>query len=337
MIDKNNYNLLEHNTFGINEECRRYVSFNTEEELMQLLHALQPSDLPLLILGGGSNILLTKRFEGTVLHSAIRGIEVIDEGESVLLRCGSGECWDEVVDYAVSHGYFGAENLSLIPGDVGASAVQNIGAYGREVKDILETVEAIDISTFEKRVFHASECDYGYRHSKFKAEWKNRFVITFVTYRLQKTFTPFLEYGNIRSELEKRGIACPNASELREVIIDIRNAKLPDPKNVGNAGSFFMNPVVKIETFKALQKEYPSMPHYTVSEQFEKIPAGWLIDQCGWKGRALGRAAVHDRQALVLINKGGATGEEILSLSDAVRKDVKEKFGIDISPEVNIV
>lgn len=337
MIDKINYNLLEHNTFGINEECRRYVSFDTEEELLQVLQALQPSDLPFLILGGGSNLLLTKKFEGTVLHSAIRGIEVKDEGESVLLRCGSGECWDEVVDYAVSHGYYGAENLSLIPGEVGASAVQNIGAYGREVKDILETVEAVDVKTFEKHVFKASECDYGYRHSRFKAEWKNRFVITHVTYRLQKTFTPFIEYGNILGELEKRGISHPTASQVREVVIDIRNAKLPDPKVFGNAGSFFMNPVVKIEMFKALQQEYPSMPHYPVSEQFEKIPAGWLIDQCGWKGRALGRAAVHDRQALVLINKGGATGEEILSLSDAVRKDVKKKFGIDISPEVNIL
>ena len=337
MIDKTNYNLLNHNTFGINEECRRYVSFNTEEELLYVLKNLQPSDLPLMILGGGSNLLLTKRFEGTVLHSAIKGIETIDEGESVLLRCGSGECWDEVVDYAVCNAYYGAENLSLIPGDVGASAVQNIGAYGREVKDILEKVEAIDVNTFEKRVFTASECAYGYRHSKFKSEWKNRFVITYVTYRLQKTFTPFLDYGNIISELEKKGIVHPDASQVRKVIIDIRNAKLPDPKVFGNAGSFFMNPVVKVETFKALQKEYPSMPHYPVSEQLEKIPAGWLIDQCGWKGRALGRAAIHDRQALVVINKGGATGEEILSLSDAVRKDVKEKFGIDISPEVNIV
>ncbi|MCM1079763.1 MAG: UDP-N-acetylmuramate dehydrogenase [Bacteroidales bacterium] len=347
MTDRRDYNLLGNNTFGISEECRRFIQFDSVEELRGVLSSLTAEDSPLLVIGGGSNLLFTKRFNGTVLRSGIRGIEVIeeDDSDSVLVRCGSGENFDDVVAYCVEHGYHGAENLSIIPGDVGASAVQNIGAYGCEAKDIVYTVEALDVFTGEDVSFANADCNYGYRQSRFKREWKGRYVITYVTYRLAKNFIPHLEYGNIVSELEKRGISVPTAKDVREVIIEIRNAKLPDPKVEGNAGSFFMNPVVSRERFLQLMDNYPSMPHYHVDDSHEKIPAGWLIEQCGWKGRGLSggepadgavcKAAVHSKQALVLVNKGGATGKDIVALSNAIRKSVKEKFDIDIYPEVN--
>ena len=337
MVDIQDYNLLNNNTFGIEETCRRYISFDTVDELRNVLLSLLSSDHPILILGGGSNLLLTRRFEGTVLHSAICGMDVTDCGDDVLLRCGSGERWDDVVEYAVSNGWHGAENLSIIPGDVGASAVQNIGAYGAEAKDIIESVEALDIETAESKKFTAEDCDYAYRYSRFKGEWKGRYVITHVTYRLQKAYSPRLDYGNIQSELDKRGIANPTARDVRNLIIEIRNAKLPDPKVEGNAGSFFMNPVVDKQIFDRLVQEYPEMPYYPVDANNVKIPAGWLIDRCGWKGRSLGRAGIHSKQALVIVNRGGARGSDIVALSEAVRQDVKGKFGIDIYPEVNFV
>jgi len=229
------------------------------------------------------------------------------------------------------------ENLSLIPGDVGASAVQNIGAYGVEAKDLILCVWMVEIPTGKTWMLGNEECEYGYRQSRFKKDWKNRFLITRVTYGLSKTFRPHLDYGNIRAELERKGISSPTAQQLRETIIEIRNAKLPDPKVEGNAGSFFMNPIVTKVRYEKLAAQYPDMPHYKVDSRHVKIPAGWMIDQCGWKGKSLGRAGVHSKQALVLVNRGGATGEEIVTLCEAIRKDVKEKFGIDIYPEVNII
>ena len=288
--------------------CSRFIEVEHSDEVPELV-AEGVFQSPFFIIGGGSNLLLTADYPGTVLHSAIKGFETADDAGDVLLRCGSGEVWDDVVALCVRNGWYGAENLSLIPGEVGASAVQNIGAYGAEAKDIIETVEA---------------------------EWRDRYVITHVTYRLKRQFTPQLDYGNIRSELQRKGILQPTAAQLRQCIIDIRNAKLPDPKVEGNAGSFFMNPVVAKEQYRELAALYPGMPHYTVDEDHEKIPAGWMIDQCGWKGRSLGRAGVHHNQALVLVNRGGASGADILRLCDAIRRDVKEKFGIDIYPEVNV-
>lgn len=331
------YNLLNNNTFGISAECRRFVEFESVAELRDVLLGLTPADGPLLLLGGGSNLLLKGRFEGVVLHSAIKGMEVTDDGDTVLLRCGSGEVWDDVVAYAVENGFYGIENLSIIPGEVGASAVQNIGAYGVEAKDVIWKIEALEVETGCPVVFGNADCDYGYRQSKFKTEWKNKYVVTYVTYRLQKYFTPHLGYGNIMSELKRRGIDSPTAKDVREAIIDIRNQKLPDPKVQGNAGSFFMNPVVGRAKYEELASLYENMPHYDVDADNVKIPAGWLIEQCGWKGRRLGNAGVHDKQALVLVNHGGATGKDIIRLSDEIRKDVKERFGIDIFPEVNFV
>lgn len=340
MTDRTDFSLLHNNTFGIDEKCNRFVEYETVEELHDVVSSLNEKDYPLLIIGGGSNLLLTRRFEGTVLRSAIKGITVseMNDEDTVLVRCGSGEVFDDVVGFCVAHGFHGMENLSIIPGDVGASAVQNIGAYGREAKDVIESVEAVEISTGKEITFAAADCDYGYRQSRFKREWKDKYLIHHVTYRLHKTFVPYIEYGNISAELQKRGIKNPTAKDVREVIIDIRNAKLPDPKVEGNAGSFFMNPVVSREKFESLLEQYPQMPHYHIDERHEKIPAGWMIDQCGWKGRGISDvAAVHKNQALVLVNKGGAKGADIVRLSDAIRKDVKEKFGIDIYPEVNFV
>ena len=345
MKDLKDYSLLAHNTFGIDAKCSRFVEYASVEEAQQLVASLTEADQPLLILGGGSNLLLTGDYQGTVLHSAIMGIEVMenssfenqeDEKGSVFLKCGSGEVFDDVVAYAVEHGYHGAENLSFIPGEVGASAVQNIGAYGVEAKDIIYKVEAVEIATGKVVNFDNADCQYSYRQSKFKHEWRDKYLVTHVIYRLSKTFTPDLDYGNIRTSLAAKHIAEPTAQQLRDVIIEIRNAKLPDPKVEGNAGSFFMNPIVEKAKYDELAAQYPGMPHYTIDAEHEKIPAGWMIDQCGWKGKNLGRAGVHDKQALVLVNRGGATGEEIVKLCETIRKDVFEKFGIEIHPEVNV-
>lgn len=336
MKDFIDYDLTTHNTFGIKARCRRFIEFGSVDELQAVLSGLTGSDRPLLILGGGSNLLLTRDYDGTVLHSAIRGVECVRSDDGILLRAGSGETWDDIVAMCVERGWYGAENLSLIPGEVGASAVQNIGAYGVEAKDIIYNVEAVEIATGRIVRFANSDCEYAYRQSRFKRDWRDKYVITHVTYRLSETFSPRLDYGNIRAELAGRGIGEPTAAQLRDVIIDIRKAKLPDPAVEGNAGSFFMNPIVPRDKYERIAAEYGDVPHYTVYDGHEKIPAGWMIERCGWKGRSLGRAGVHSRQALVLVNRGGATGEEVLRLCEAIRADVMERFGVDIHPEVNI-
>lgn len=339
MIDLRNYSLLPHNTFGIDAKCNRFVEFSSVDELLTLVGSLTDADYPLLLLGGGSNLLLTGDYQGTVIHSAIKGIELVEKesnNESVVLRVGSGEIFDDFIAYCVTNGYYGAENLSLIPGEVGASAVQNIGAYGVEAKDLIVKVEAVEIATGKIVEFSNEDCQYGYRQSRFKGEWRNKYIISHVNYRLQTTFVPNMDYGNIRAALKERNIEQPTAMDLRKVIMDIRNAKLPDPKIEGNAGSFFMNPIVPKDKYLELATLYPNMPHYYINEQYEKIPAGWMIEQCGWKGRSLGKAGVHSKQALVLVNRGGAEGKDIIQLCEAIQQDVFNRFGIHIYPEVNI-
>lgn len=333
MKDIAEYSLKGHNTFGIEARCRRFLEFETVEEAIEIAEILRREGLQFIIIGGGSNLLLTKDYDGIVVHSALKGYRI--EGNRMI--CGSGMSWDDVVQVSLENGLYGAENLSLIPGYVGASAVQNIGAYGAEAKDVILNLDAVEISTGRQCVIGRDECAFGYRQSRFKQDWKNRFLITHVTYEFSTTFIPHLDYGNIRSELERRGISSPTAQQLRQTIIDIRREKLPDPEVMGNAGSFFMNPVVSREKFEQLLAQYPNMPHYHIDAEHEKIPAGWLIDQCGWKGRSLGRAGVHSKQALVLVNLGGATGQEIVDLCNAIRQDVQQKFGVEIKPEVNIV
>ncbi len=340
------------NTFGIDARCTRLLEFSSVDELrnhwQEIAEARRQGRL--LIIGRGSNLLPTGDYDGLVVRSRIMGRTLIAPYK---IEVGSGETVDEIIAWSIAQDLYGMENLSLIPGEVGASAVQNIGAYGVEAKDFIVSLHALDIETGEIVGITNEQCEYGYRQSRFKKDWKNRFVITDVTYQLSTTFTPHLDYGNIRKVLEEKGISCNvedgqlSAQLLRDTIIDIRNAKLPDYEVEGNAGSFFMNPIVSKEKFEELIAKYPNMPYYPVSvpapslgragEGVVKLPAGWLIDQCGWKGKTLGRAGVHDKQALVLVNKGGATGEEVVALCRQVQKDVLERFGVEIHPEVNII
>lgn len=332
---EHNYPLLSHNTFGIEVTAACFFEYESVDELCGLI-ASGRLTRPFLHIGGGSNLLFTKNYEGMILHSRIGGIEVIAEtDDDVTVRVGAGVVWDDFVAWCVEHGLYGAENLSLIPGEVGASAVQNIGAYGVEVKDIIVSVKTLNIDGTE-RVYTADECEYAYRDSLFKRAAMKDVFVTYVNFRMSKKEDYHLDYGTIREELAKQS-AEVSLQAVRRAIIRIREEKLPDPKVMGNAGSFFMNPVVSREQFEALQKEYPQMPFYELADGWVKIPAGWMIDRCGWKGKALGPAAVHEKQALVLVNRGGATGQDIIALSDAVRASVRDKFGIDIHPEVNFI
>ena len=334
--DIRDYSLLKHNTFAIDAKCNRYLEYGSIAEAQQVAEILREAQLPYIIIGGGSNLLLTKDYEGIVVRSALKGVSF--DGNRMM--CGSGEVWDDVVAQSLQHELYGLENLSLIPGEVGASAVQNIGAYGIDAQTFLEEIYAVEIETGKICTIPMTDCKYGYRDSRFKHEWKNKYLICAVTYSLSKVFFPRLGYGNIRAELDKRGIKEDKvtAQQVRDVIIEIRNAKLPDPKVLGNGGSFFMNPIVDVEVYERLASKYPDMPHYlTTDETKVKIPAGWMIEQCGWKGKTLGRAGVYEKQALVLVNRGGATGKEIVDLCNAIRVDVFNKFGIMIQPEVNII
>ena len=338
MIDLRNYSLLRHNTFGIDVRCQRFLEYSSKDEALEVAHILRSEKAPFIIIGSGSNLLFTQDFPGIVVHSSIRGISLTEMPDgSAMLRCGSGETWDDVVDWTVERGYADLVNLSLIPGEVGASAVQNIGAYGAEVRQFVCETSAVEVQNCQCFTLSAKDCQYGYRDSRFKHDWKGRYLITHVTYRLNRDSALNLEYGNIKAELAHRGLSSPTPRQLRDIIIDIRRAKLPEPKEMGNAGSFFMNPIVSRQQFEQLAAQYPEMPHYFVDEEQEKIPAGWLIDQCGWKGRSLGRAGVYDRQALVLVNRGGSTGQDVIALCQAIQNDVKQRFGIDLKPEVNII
>ena len=328
------YSLLPYNTFGIDVSASRFLEYASVAELKEYI-AQGAVTTPFLHIGGGSNLLFTKDYDGLILHSRIGGIEVTaEDSQAVSLRVGAGVVWDDFVACCVEHGWYGAENLSLIPGEVGASAVQNIGAYGVEVKDLITAVETVNIQGYE-RVYSVEECEYAYRNSIFKRPENKSVFVTYVRFRLSKEERYTLDYGTIRQELAK--YPAPTLSIVRKVIIEIRESKLPDPKVTGNAGSFFMNPIVAKDKLEALQRDYPRIPYYELPDGRVKIPAGWMIDQCGWKGKSLGPAAVHDKQALVLVNRGGAKGSDVIALSDAVRASVRDKFGIDIHPEVNVI
>ena len=328
------HSLLPYNTFGIDVSASRFLEYASVAELKEYI-AQGAVMTPFLHIGGGSNLLFTKDYDGLILHSRIGGIEVTaEDSQTVSLRVGAGVVWDDFVACCVEHGWYGVENLSLIPGEVGASAVQNIGAYGVEVKDLITAVETVNVQGYG-RVYSVEECEYAYRSSIFKRPENKSVFVTYVRFRLSKEERYTLDYGTIRQELAK--YPAPTLPIVRKVIIEIRESKLPDPKVMGNAGSFFMNPIVAKEKLEALQRDYPRIPYYELPDGRVKIPAGWMIDQCGWKGKSLGPAAVHDKQALVLVNRGGAKGSDIVALSDAVRASVRDKFGIDIHPEVNVI
>ena len=331
------YSLKSRHTFGMDVKTALFIEYATKEELKEILQNQQLEEGRWLHIGGGSNLLFMGDYPGTILHSSIKGYEVLSEdAEEVVVRVGAGEVWDDFVAYTVAQGWYGAENLSWIPGEVGASAVQNIGAYGVEAKDLIVNVETVEVATGEERIFSNAECAYAYRESIFKLSLKGQYIVTHVSYRLKKTPSYHLDYGNVRAELAKANFDLTLAN-VRQVIIDIRQAKLPDPNVQGNAGSFFMNPIVPRAHFEALQKDYPQIPHYEVDADRVKIPAAWMIDQCGWKGKRLGNAGVHDKQALVLVNCGGATGAEVVRLSEEIQQSVFKMFGIQIYPEVNFI
>lgn len=335
MINKEHYSLLSHNTFGLNVEAARYIEYNSEEELQTLISEKKIVN-PFLHIGEGSNLLFTHEFyNGIILHSAIKGIIVLRETtDNVLVRVGAGENWDEWVNYCALHHWYGIENLSLIPGEVGAAAVQNIGAYGVECKDCVSCVETVNLIG-QRRIYNVSECEYSYRQSLFKrADMKGTFVI-YVQFNLSKKEKYKLDYGSVRSELQKYPEI--NLCNVRNAVISIRQQKLPDPKIIGSAGSFFMNPIVSRNQFLLIKEKYQDMPFYDLDVDRVKIPAGWMIEQCGWKGKSMGHVGVYSKQALVLINKGGATGEEVVALSKAIARSVVEKFGIEINTEVNFV
>lgn len=328
-----NKSLLPYNTFGIDVSARYWFEYQNIEELITFLKSGFLTDKSFYAIGGGSNILFTKAYEGVLLHSKIEGYEVIQEDDKeVLVKVGAGVVWDDFVDYCVKRNWYGVENLSLIPGSVGASPVQNIGAYGIEAKDVIEKVIGIDTKTISLKEFTNADCCFGYRDSIFKHDLKDAFMVTQVVFKLSKVENFTLDYGNVKEELAKFDTI--NLQNIRKAIISIRESKLPDPRVIGNAGSFFKNPVVSKNKFEALQQEYPNMPFYTISEDEVKIPAGWLIEQTGWKGKSLGNAGVHDKQALVLVNKGKASGKEIADLSALICQSVNTQFAIEISPEV---
>ena len=332
-----NISLKPFNTFGIEASTRYFGRFSSVEELNQILTSNK--DKELLILGGGSNILLTKNFDGLTLINEIKGFEVSkNDGDSVIVKAGAGEVWHEFVLKCIENNFSGVENLSLIPGSVGASPMQNIGAYGVEIKDVFESVEAYHIPTGELHTFSKEECEFGYSESVFKRKYKGQYVIISVSYKLSLSAPKVnTSYGAIESELKEMNISTPSIKDVSQAVINIRSSKLPNPKEIGNAGSFFKNPVISKELFDKLIVEFPTIPNYPAENDGKKIAAGWLIEQCGWKGKTLGHYGVHKLQALVLVNYKGATGTEIYDLSSSIIKDVEDKFGITLEREVNIL
>lgn len=336
MIITRDSSLLAFNTFNVDAKADFLIEYDSVADLQAVLQSDVVKSNRILHVGSGSNLLFMNDFKGTILHSQIKSIDLVAEDEnSVFVEIGSGVVWDDFVAYAVGNGWGGVENLSLIPGETGASAVQNIGAYGVEVQDVIEIVKTVEIETGKIREFSNAECEYDYRESIFKKELKGKYIVTSIVFKLDKQPAFKLEYQHLEEEVRRNGDL--SLQNIRQTIIAVRESKLPDPSIQGNAGSFFMNPVISKQLFTDLQAEYPNIPHYFVSEMLEKVPAAWLIDQCGWKGKQIGNVGVHDKQALVLVNKGGATGAEIVHLAEQIQLSVKNKFGIDLVPEVNYI
>lgn len=334
---EHNVSLKPYNTFGIDVKAKAFGRFGSVEELKNLLNG-RDREIPLMILGGGSNILLTKDLPFFVLKNEIAGIETVSEtGEHVILKVGSGVEWHAFVRHTVEKGLGGIENMSLIPGSVGASPMQNIGAYGAEIKDTFVSLEALHIDSQELRTFNKEECAFGYRESVFKRALKDQYVIVSVSYQLTKHPKINTSYGAIQFEIEAMGVSEITVDTVSQAVMNIRRSKLPDPKVLGNAGSFFKNPVVPKTVLEEILQNYPDAPHYPQESGEEKLAAGWLIEKAGWKGKRVGNCGVHEKQALVLVNYGGATGSEIYDLSTAIIEDIRSKFGVTLEREVNIL
>lgn len=339
-----NKSLKSLNTFGVEAAAKYFAEIRSAEEFLELIHDQRFSGEQKLVLGGGSNILLIRDFDGLVVRNSIPGIAVTSETETeATVKAGAGEVWQDLVAWCIQRNYGGLENLSLIPGLTGAAPIQNIGAYGAELQDTFHELEAMETGSGERVKFGKSDCAFGYRDSVFKNELKGRFLITSVSFKLAKlsgSGTKYrfrIDYGDLRRTLEEMKVRDLSLQAVSDAVCRIRRAKLPDPKELGNVGSFFKNPSVFRGQFKALVSEYPTMPHYPQPDGTVKIPAGWLIEQCGWKGKRAGCTGSHKDQALVLVNYGGATGKEILEFSEAIRHSIEDQFGITLSPEVSIV
>lgn len=334
-----NISLKPYNTFGVNVSARFFAEVSSVEELLETLKFSNKKTLPLLFLGGGSNILFTKDFDGLAIRLNLKGIteEMIDDSQ-VLVTAKAGENWHQFVMFCLEKNYGGLENLSLIPGNVGTSPMQNIGAYGTEIKDVFESCKVLNVENLELETLNSEQCRFGYRDSIFKQEGKGKYVILEVTFRLTiKVHRIDVEYGAIQSELEKMGIANPSIQDVSKAVINIRQSKLPDPKVIGNAGSFFKNPTILALQFEDLKQKFENIPGYPNGD-FVKVPAGWLIEQAGWKGKQIGNVASNQLQALVIINAtGNATGKEIFDFSTMIIDSVKEKYGIELEREVNII
>lgn len=329
---RHDFSLKFCNTFGIDARARRYVRVESVAELAAALAHPELAGMPRLLLGGGSNIVFTGDFDGVVLHMAMDGREVLGvRGGHTLVRAAAGENWHGLVEWTLAQGLGGLENMSLIPGTVGASPIQNIGAYGVELKDVFDSVTVVDIATGELRSMDAAACRFGYRDSVFKHADGAGLVIVDVTFALPTAWQPNLRYAELAQALA--GMAAPSAVDVSETVVAIRRRKLPDPAVIGNAGSFFKNPVVSGERCRQLLQQFPALVHHAQPDGTEKLAAGWLIDQCGWKGRSLGAAGVYPKQALVLVNNGGATGQEVLALANAIRADVAARYGVALEPE----
>jgi UDP-N-acetylmuramate dehydrogenase len=332
-----NISLLPFNTFGIDKNARFFAIATSTEDVKQLIQKSKEMNVPLFILGGGSNILLTKNLEALVMKIEIKGFELIEEDENgVLVKVGAGESWHEFVLYCIQKNWGGVENLSLIPGTVGASPMQNIGAYGIEIKEVFDHLEAINRNTNEVRKFYSEECKFGYRESVFKNDLKEQYVITHVVFRLSKSPVIHAEYGAIRQTLKEKGIETPIIKDISDAVIEIRRSKLPDPAHIGNAGSFFKNPTVPVSIFENIKSEFPNVPGFP-NEEGVKIPAAWLIEQTGWKGKRFGNIGVHQFQPLVLVNYGGGEGNDIKELSSKIQESVLNKFNVLLQPEVNFL
>ncbi|HEY5966878.1 MAG TPA: UDP-N-acetylmuramate dehydrogenase [Chitinophagaceae bacterium] len=331
-----NFPLKSYNTFSIDARAKFFNSFSSAEELEELLMIY--SEYPVFILGGGSNILFTKDYEGCVLKNEIKGIELQHEdAEHVYVKVGAGENWHQFVLHCINHNWAGVENLSLIPGNVGASPIQNIGAYGVELDDVFWNLEAFHIGDRRIHTFTREDCEFGYRNSIFKERYKDQFAIISVTLQLRKKPIFHTDYGAIVEELEKMGVKDLSIKAVSQAVINIRSSKLPDPQKIANAGSFFKNPEVPTEKYEALKLAFPDIVAYPLAKGTVKLAAGWMIEQCGWKGYRKGDAGCHAKQALVLVNYGKATGKEVYDLSDEILQSVKKKFGVALEREVNII
>ncbi|MGD9977539.1 MAG: UDP-N-acetylmuramate dehydrogenase [Bacteroidales bacterium] len=335
-VIKKNISLKSYNTFGIDVSTLYYAKANTVEKILYTINFASYNKVPIYVLGGGSNVLLTKNYEGVIINPSIQGITIVEDmANETILRVGGGVNWDSFVGYCVDKGFCGVENLSYIPGNVGAAPIQNIGAYGVEAKDSIFKVEGIQVDNRKAVEFNNSECQFDYRDSIFKQELKGKVIITHVWFKLTKQPALKTSYGNLEEELDRLGDK--STKSVRRAVISIRTAKLPDPAILGNAGSFFKNPVIGADIFENIKIKYPNAPSYFISENLVKVPAGWLIEQCGWKGKKVGSCGVHANQSLVLVNHGGASGEEILSLAKSIQHSVFQEFNISLSMEVNVL